>query len=224
MNARARHIALVFIALRIRHLRHRRAQGCRPARRPEATTTTSSASISAEATRTGRPSKRRSASRATAPATSLGSRSSRRRKARHAPDRSRRHRDRRRARQRHDGGHAGDRTAPPRRRSRPATRCAVRIGNWPTGFYFARLDGPRRKGRVRAVRAAAARPRRAPHRGRLADADVAGVQLPRRRRRRQAGHVVRRPGAACGAPRAAVREPRHSAATTAGTRSRSFAG
>ena len=49
-------------------------------------------------------------------------------------------------------------------------------------------EGPHR---LRAVRPPPEPARRAPHRRRLPDADMAGVQPPRRRPRRQARHVVR---------------------------------
>ena len=61
---------------------------------------------------------------------------------------------------------------------------SIAVGNWPSGLYFARLTAPGGKGRVRALRAEAAPARRAQNRRCPADADVAGLQLPRRRRRR----------------------------------------
>ena len=71
------------------------------------------------------------------------------------------------------------------RSARAARPSAIRIGDWPSGLYFARLRAA--DGRVGfapfVVRAAAAR--RAPGRDRDADDHVAGVQPPRRRRRRR---------------------------------------
>ena len=66
----------------------------------------------------------------------------------------------------------------------------LRIGDWPSGLYFARLTC--RTGASASRRSSSARtPGRAPRRGRPADADVAGLQLPRRQRRRARRHLVR---------------------------------
>ena len=73
---------------------------------------------------------------------------------------------------------------------RSGTTIAIEIGDWPSGLYFAKLTSPGRVGFAPfVVRPAAAR--RAPRRGRPADPHLAGLQLPRRRRRRQRRHLVR---------------------------------
>ena len=68
----------------------------------------------------------------------------------------------------------------------PARMIRLGLGSdWASGLYYAELTAPARPRRLRAVRARAAAARRAPHRRRAADADLAGVQLPRRRPRRR---------------------------------------
>ncbi len=62
------------------------------------------------------------------------------------------------------------------------------LGEW---ALLRPADGAGRAHRLRTVRGGTAASRRAPRRGRPPDPDVAGVQLPGRRRRRAAGLVVR---------------------------------
>ena len=57
----------------------------------------------------------------------------------------------------------------------------VTIGDWPSGLYFAQLTG-RGTDRVRALRRPTKAPRSEQGRDRAADVDLAGLQLPRRRR------------------------------------------
>ena len=116
--------------------------------------------------------------------------SSSKRDARLAADLPRRHRDRRAcaATTRWLGDAVSGAAA---RRIEPGRETRIRIGDWPSGFYFARLEDA--KGRI-GYAPFVLRPRRlGEHRVAvvLADADVAGVQPPRRRPRRQARHVVR---------------------------------
>ena len=86
-----------------------------------------------------------------------------------------------------------------------------RVGNWPSGLYFAKVTAPGRLGFAPfVVRAEAAR--RAPGRARPPHPHMAGVQLPRRRRRRKGRHVVRDGGSPAGAARPPVPEPRRAAA------------
>ena len=65
----------------------------------------------------------------------------------------------------------------------------IRIGDWASGLYALRMTSGDKVGFAPFI----VRPKRLgeqPRRGRRADEHVAGVQLPRRRRRRQAGHLV----------------------------------
>ena len=97
------------------------------------------------------------------------------------------------------------------RRDRPR-RLRVWIGDWPSGVYFAKLTGV---GRTLGFAPFVVRPRRlGEHRVAVVHADVhlAGVQLPRRERRRLRRHVVRRAHATHVRLGRAVPRPRRAAA------------
>ena len=150
-----------------------------------------------------------SRSRATGPAASDASRLDAD-PPRHGPRLPRRPRAPADDREQVDGGRAGERE---RRFAvlRNGSTIAIEIGDWPSGLYFARLTAPGRVGFAPfVVRAAAAR--RAPRRGRPPDPHLAGLQLPRRRRRRARRHLVRDAGPPAVPARPAVPEPRRPAA------------
>ena len=92
-----------------------------------------------------------------------------------------------------DGGRAGHRARAASPCSAAAPAIAIQIGDWPSGLYFAQLTAPGRR-RLRAVRPPAQAARRASRRGRPADPHLAGLQLPRRQRRRHGRHLVRARG------------------------------
>ena len=81
--------------------------------------------------------------------------------------------------------HRAGRASTGRRTATAPASSRVRIGRWRSGVYYARLDRRRRAGRLRAARRRPAQPRRAPRRRRHADEHLAGLQLPRRGRRRR---------------------------------------
>ena len=66
----------------------------------------------------------------------------------------------------------------------------LRVPDSPSGLYFVELTAPRTR-RVSRRSSFAHASRRSPRRGRHADVHLAGLQLPRRRRRRQGRHLVR---------------------------------
>ena len=83
----------------------------------------------------------------------------------------------------------------------------VRIGNWRSGVFYARLEADGLTGFAPfVVRPTAAR--RAPRARRPPHLHLAGLQLPRRRRRRTRGHLVRREQHQDGPARPAVPRPR----------------
>ena len=85
---------------------------------------------------------------------------------------------------------------------------SIRLGDWPSGLYFARSARSGRPCRLRTVHPASAPSGAGGGRRRPADDDVAGVQPARRRRRRPGRLLVRRMVTSHGAARPTVSEPR----------------